>query len=368
MAKRIKVEDDPDLGVGYARISITADGLPEGASQLYLKRKGYAKSELGASGWQSAEYAIQAERMEADGNRLVVVVGPAVVGYMETGNYGLEVGNSSSTPRFSGVLPWKNVTPCAPPGAGIGAGGSLDVQRAPVTDTAALVGDVEIHDTVAVEPVPELPTEPAVDEPAPDAPARRASRTILAIIGLLILLLVGGWLVWSHFKAGGDSQTSVSEPNEPNKANEPNEPHEPNEPEESKERKFHRPEWRQKSAVEQYEQGLVFVQESAGADDAAELIGHAEWLFDMAKDQGSATAALELARLYDPRELTPARAQQLPPDLNSAYRAYRQAQELGSAEAVVELCELKGLVEQLGNEGDSSASMLLRRPWPECGA
>jgi hypothetical protein len=362
LAKRISTEDHPELGVGHALIRIRASGLPEEPGHVFFKRPRHAQPDLGPAGWQSGEHALDVRQVEFDGPDLLITVGPDVVGYMETGNYQLEIVGAAGADRFTATMRWKNVTPCKPPGSSSGAGSGLDAgagKRAEEPPPAVQVGaagdDAPASEVSAVgeaaDPKSTPETEPAVDEPS-TAPAGNKRAILIGAVVAVLLLAVAGVVIL--LPDGGSPPKTTTTGEKP--------------PEPAADAGFDRKSWAQRGAVEQFRRGQEFMAQAEGAEDADELKGHAEWLFDSAKDQGSADAALALARLYDPRELTPGRSQQLPPDLNSAYRAYRQAQELGSPEADAELCGLRSLVEQLSEEGDSSARMLLRRPWPECAA
>jgi hypothetical protein len=388
VAKRISVEDHPDLGIGYAVISIAASGLTEDIG-LYIGRHGHEKADLGPAGWQSGEHGHQPQQVQLDDSGVELTVGPDIVGYMETANYRLELRDSGGVQQFSGVLSWRNVTPCAPPGARDATAAGLDAQAATIQaetrhedkseKEAEKEEEKEEDDGTGEEELAPGPGPGPGEEPPPPGGRRR----IIVVVVLLLLLFVGGWLLWSLLSPPtGDTGTPAGEPpvTEEQLPEEPDAPEtesappeqpeaEPEQPEEQAPpppAAFDRREWLERSPEDQLARGREFLDETASSDQAPKLVAYAEWLFDMAKDQGSAEAALELARLYDPRELSPQRSRQLPPDLNSAYRAYRQAGDLGSGAAEAALCELKSVVDQAASEGDGDARMLLRRPWPGC--
>jgi len=79
------IDDDSRPGGGYARLIF--EGQADQADQnvtVTLRRGGDSDPWLGPRGWQPGEHAFQPAAVEAEGSDLVVVVGPEVVGHIET--------------------------------------------------------------------------------------------------------------------------------------------------------------------------------------------------------------------------------------------------------------------------------------------
>lgn len=359
----VETGDHPTLGVGFASIRINGVPAVAGDVQLFIKRSGYLESELGLSGWQTTEHALRPHEARAVDGDLELVVGPTVVGYMESSNYRVELIAGPGAERFSGVMTWRNVTPCAPPSQAA-ARGALELGSSKDGLSTATEPTVKRSDPPPKSDPPKGggPEKPSADPPKSSGdppPIEAVSRGRRLGMFAAVAAVLAGVAVGAYFLLDRGAPPPIAGPAADNPSSAPQTPDTSAPVDDSLAY------WARRGAAEQYERARRFVGESAASGDPAGALGNADRLYDLAKDQGHAAAALERGRLYDPRELTPARDRQLPADPTTAYTMYRKAQELGSAEAEAELRALRAAVQALADGGDRAAADLLRRRWPE---
>lgn len=99
------IDDDSRPGGGYARLIFEGQADRAGPKvTVTLRRGGDSDPWLGPRGWQPGEHAFEPAAVETEGGDLVVVVGPEVVGHIETFTT-----VQAALPEFelSGVASWE---------------------------------------------------------------------------------------------------------------------------------------------------------------------------------------------------------------------------------------------------------------------
>ncbi len=283
-----------------------------GADPRYLARDG---------GWRADPQPLQPTRVERQEGRTLIHVGPDIVNHLDD-DQRLRVGIVSAD--FAGDVAWSDI----PPSSG-GIGRSIFVAR---TKPAA----------VAEEPPP-LPAEkpeepepvhtPVVLEPPPAIPPRPPeSRTLWWVLAVLLLVVAAGAGAYWHFNLWPwpwpKPAVVVPPPND----------------------------------LQRLHQQLRQMMQSDGdpgqildggrrlidSDDAG-LRDFGFRAMDFAATRGSASAQLEIGKLYDPRYFRADRGEIKQANPSTAAEWYKRATESGSREAP---SEKQGLCEKLAQPVD----------------
>jgi hypothetical protein len=302
------------IEIGYA---LSVDPLlltiqKVGADPRYLARDG---------GWRADPEPLQPTRVERQEGRTLIYVGPDIVNHLDD-DQRLRVGIVSAD--FAGDVVWSDI----PPSSG-GIGRSVFVARA--------------RPAVPVEAPPPPPAEkpkepehkPVVLEPPPVVPPRPPVRhTLWWALGLLLLLIVacGGAAYWYFHVRPQPVPPTAAAPVAP-----------PND-------------------LQRLRQQLTQMIESNGdpgqiLDGGRRLIDSEDGALrdfgfraiDVAATRGSASAQLDMGKLFDPRYFRAGRAGMERANPSVAAEWYKRAIESGSREAPA---EKQGLCEKLAQPSD----------------
>ncbi|MEY4680340.1 MAG: hypothetical protein RLZZ276_1989, partial [Pseudomonadota bacterium] len=85
MALTIRVEQDPGHPMGHARLVLGGTTLAAASGGFRIMREGFAKPNLGPSGWDVTRSDLKPVSVAQEGAQVVLVVGPSVVRHMEAG-------------------------------------------------------------------------------------------------------------------------------------------------------------------------------------------------------------------------------------------------------------------------------------------
>jgi hypothetical protein len=332
----LRVENDRRFSLGHARITLAGVQAPsDGAFRIV--REGYAAANLGRRGWQVQEEKLSPVEIRQDGADTVLVIGPRLTRHLEPGPLmfllpAASVEASLFWPDdidvFDGDLPPETVMPREP-----------ETAPKPPPVTAA--------------PAPQAPTSPPAEAPRQPVQAERTSRTpLLAGIGLLLLVAVGGAAWWFSSSAPSPAPTPTAAPTPP-----------PTPPPAVAERP-----WLERSDSMNL-RDLVQSASDAAAIHAAALRRQAAGrhddalvLFEEAGERGHAPALTAVARLYDPIGFVAGRPFRAP-DPRAAARYYRDAVQKGDAAAQAPRAALKTWLDEQARAGNGTAETALKEFW-----
>ena len=332
----LRVENDRRFSLGHARITLAGVQAPsDGAFRIV--REGYAAANLGRRGWQVQEEKLNPVEIRQEGADTVLVIGPRLTRHLEPGPLmfllpAASVEASLFWPDdidvFDGDLPPETVMPREP-----------ETAPKPPPVTAA--------------PAPQAPTPPPAEAPRQPVQAERTSRTpLLAGIGLLLLVAVGGAAWWFSASAPSPAPTPIATPTPP-----------PTPPPAVAERP-----WLERSDGMNL-RDLVQSASDAAAIHAAALRRQAAGrhddalvLFEEAGERGHAPALTAVARLYDPIGFVAGRPFRAP-DPRAAARYYRDAVQKGDAAAQAPRAALKTWLEEQARAGNGTAETALKEFW-----
>jgi hypothetical protein len=334
----LRVENDRRFSLGHARITLAGVQAPSDGG-FRIVREGYAAANLGRRGWQVQEEKLSPVEIRQEGADTVLVIGPRLTRHLEPGPLvfllpatGLEASLfwPDDIDVFDGDLPPETVMPREP-----------ETAPKPPPVTAA--------------PAPQAPTPPPAEAPPQPVQAERTSRTpLLAGIGLLLLVAVGGAAWWFTASPPAPSPapapTPVATPTPPPPAI------------------AERP-WLERSDGMNL-RDLVQSASDAAAIHAAALRRQAAGrhddalvLFEEAGERGHAPALTAVARLYDPIGFIAGRPFRAP-DPRAAARYYRDAVQKGDAAAQAPRAALKTWLEDQARAGNGTAETALKEFWP----
>jgi hypothetical protein len=341
MALTIRVEQDPGHPMGHARLVLGGTTLAAASGGFRIMREGFAKPNLGPSGWDVTRSDLKPVSVAQEGAQVVLVVGPSVVRHMEAGPAILALPADGSEAGlfwpddidfFDGQLP----APPAPP----------PPPAAPVLQAPAAE-----------------PATPPLPPPQRDATKQGTDRLPLILLGLLLLALAaaaGWWFL------GRQQEEPRPQPAQQQAAPEPTQPAAPAQPQRPPAPPA--PVWPDgtdglslREVVErapnaQALHAVALRRQQAGRHDDALV------LFEEAAEKGHAPAMTALARLYDPNGFRPGQPFRSP-DPRAAARYYRDAAQRGDAGAAAPRAALRAWLEEQAPRNQSAADAL-KEFWP----
>jgi hypothetical protein len=341
----LRVENDRRFSLGHARITLEGLQLP-GDGGFRIMREGYAAANLGRRGWQVQEEKLQPVEIRQEGRDTVLVIGPRLTRHLEPGPLvfllpaaGVEASLfwPDDIDIFDGDLPPEPVLPTE---AGIAAS---PPPLAPAPST----------------PAPSL-TPPAPPPPPPvatlEGPEAKSRTPLLAGIGLLLLVAIGGAAWWF-------TSPQPATPSAP-----PTAPIATPAPQPAPPVTAERP-WLERSDAMGLQDLVQSASDPAAIHTAAlrrQAAGRhddALVLFEEAGERGYAPAITAVARLYDPIGFVAGRPFRAP-DPRAAARYYRDAVQKGDAAAQAPRAALKTWLEEQARAGNGTAETALREFWP----
>lgn len=351
MAPTIRVEQDPGHPMGHARLVLGGTTLAAASGGFRIMREGFAKPNLGPSGWDVTRSDLKPVSVAQEGAQVVLVVGPSVVRHMEAGPAILALPADGSEAGlfwpddidfFDGQLPADDPPPPPPP-----------VPAPPPTPAPPPPPAAPVLQAPAAEPA-----TPPLPPPQRDATKQGTDRLPLILLGLLLLALAaaaGWWFL------GRQQEEPRPQPAQQQAAPEPTQrppaPHAPP-----------APVWPDgtdglslREVVErapnaQALHAVALRRQQAGRHDDALV------LFEEAAEKGHAPAMTALARLYDPNGFRPGQPFRSP-DPRAAARYYRDAAQRGDAGAAAPRAALRAWLDEQAPRNQSAADAL-KEFWP----
>lgn len=335
-----RVENDRRFSLGHARITIAGLQVPADGG-FRIIREGYAAANLGRRGWQVQEEKLTPVEIRQEGADTVLVLGPRLTRHLEPGPLvfllpaaGLETSLfwPDDIDVFDGELPPDPVMPREP-----------EVALKPPPIAAA--------PTPPPPPAPlPSPREDVVVKPAEEGKSRIP---LLAGIGLLLLVVIGG-AAWCFTVTPQPAPIATPAPTPPAPPPAPVTAERP---------------WLERSDGMNL-RDLVQSASDAAAIHAAALRRQtagrhddALVLFEEAGERGHAPALTAVARLYDPIGFVAGRPFRAP-DPRAAARYYRDAVQRGDAAAEAPRAALKTWLEEQARAGNGTAETALKEFWP----
>ena len=356
MALTIRVEQDPGHPMGHARLVLGGTTLAAASGGFRIMREGFAKPNLGPSGWDVTRSDLKPVSVAQEGAQVVLVVGPSVVRHMEAGPAILALPADGSEAGlfwpddidfFDGQLPADDPPPPPPP-----------VPAPPTTPAPPPPPAAPVLQAPAAEPA-----TPPLPPPQRDATKQGTDRLPLILLGLLLLALAaaaGWWFL------GRQQEEPRPQPAQQQAAPEPTQPAAPAQPQRPPAPPA--PVWPDgtdglslREVVErapnaQALHAVALRRQQAGRHDDALV------LFEEAAEKGHAPAMTALARLYDPNGFRPGQPFRSP-DPRAAARYYRDAAQRGDAGAAAPRAALRAWLEEQAPRNQSAADAL-KEFWP----
>ena len=356
MALTIRVEQDPGHPMGHARLVLGGTTLAAASGGFRIMREGFAKPNLGPSGWDVTRSDLKPVSVAQEGAQVVLVVGPSVVRHMEAGPAILALPADGSEAGlfwpddidfFDGQLPADDPPPPPPP-----------VPAPPPTPAPPPPPAAPVLQAPAAEPA-----TPPLPPPQRDATKQGTDRLPLILLGLLLLALAaaaGWWFL------GRQQEEPRPQPAQQQAAPEPTQPAAPAQPQRPPAPPA--PVWPDgtdglslREVVErapnaQALHAVALRRQQAGRHDDALV------LFEEAAEKGHAPAMTALARLYDPNGFRPGQPFRSP-DPRAAARYYRDAAQRGDAGAAAPRAALRACLEEQAPRNQSAADAL-KEFWP----
>jgi hypothetical protein len=345
---KLIIENDKQSGPGFAFLKSNDSSIEPGGLKLRVESRD-AKPYLGPNGWTSSDATITPSAVQRDGATLVISIGPDVVRYLREATYKVSLIGANGTVESSRVSAKDILMPRANQ-TGPAAGASA-VKQAEVNVGGASIDHVTAQkaaDAVAPAAATAADGESVSADATQAQPASGGGNKIVPIAIALVALLVlagGGYFGYTKLIAPGSSVEALT---------------------------LDAPETPAASDVENLtpmEQARAFLDEGPAASAMIERAkkfwsdGHGEpgfLVMSRAAKKGDASALIEMAKIYDPaaeRAAVPGM-----PDAKGdiAYNYYRQAQEMGSADAAAAISDLRSWAESAAAEGNRDASVLIR--------
>ncbi|MCC6469283.1 MAG: sel1 repeat family protein [Alphaproteobacteria bacterium] len=380
------VKQHPVKGKGWAVITLSGDGVPQGGVKFQLRRGAGRDAILGPTGWQATELWLDAGETAPAPGGLLLTVGPEVVNHMDTANYALLVmgdGVSAKQPLQAG-LAWRNIAQLdlgRGKRGGVAVRGEVDEAAAARARTAsaaaAAAAEAERAAAEAAAAAKKAADEKARDDDGTTRQAtdddgkKKASRAPLLGV-LLAALIVGGgaaWWLWPQPAPPIDDKKK-----EEQKPEEAKKPEETKKTEEAK-KEVELPKIPDigddlpagadplKFAREKLQAGMEPARALALGDKLMQRppagIDAAFLVYRYAAQKGDANAAFKLAKIVDPADDTPSGTLKKAPE--SALEWYRSAAEGKHPEAGASIARLKTWVEKQAGAGDADAQRLLKQ-------
>ena len=311
-------ENTIERGRGYARLRLSEVAHPSSSGWRFSLCRGSDMTFLGRSGWQNAEDFTEPETYTADGDDLILHIGPDVVNKLDTNeNYRITLqcdSQSSQTATFA-----------------------ITTLNRALMDTQGHISSVPAQKPVVPAPQQQPAPDPAPDDASPGVPpplpaAPQKSRLPMILAALLVLAILGGGALayWFMTKKNRATEVVAQAPVQSEEKPEPakTEPPEPVKPEEQPEAKPEptkvdppepvKPEVKPEPAkaeppvrLSTREQANKYLGANPTAQGARELAATLQqssaedqdalyrlWYF--AADAGDGAACLQLARTVDP--------------------------------------------------------------------
>ncbi|WP_439552186.1 hypothetical protein [Falsiroseomonas sp.] len=340
---RLRIEEDPHRpGEGCARLVLPGMAGRE-APFVTFTREGFGADSLGPDGWQVAAGRLTPIESGAEGDDLVLVLGPEAAEHLEPGPVRLGI----PALGIDQVVIWPEIAP-----AQSGKRGGFGANRPGQAQPRRMPGRVEPpapkapteDETVVIRAAPRIEPPPRPIEPpirAPEAPTP-PSRLPLILAALLLLASAGAaaWWFWpapAPQQAGVTPAPATPAPSDPTATATPAEIAAMNLPP------------ARVLAIGQARQ-------AARPQDALLLI-------ELAADAGHAPAISALARLYDPATFAPGGALSMPNPTKAA-ELWRNAERAGDTTAAAPRAILRDRLETAARGGDTVAQLALRDFWP----
>jgi hypothetical protein len=334
------VEPDPQQPYGHALVRLPGAAAAATDPRFLIRREGYEKGVLGPGGWQVGEAHLSPLSADAEGDDLVIRLGPQVVDLLEPGTVLLTVPAAG----FDGFAVWPDIAPSY-------TGSTSRLRESPSQPERKK--EAQLAPERIVEPRPEPPPKPVPEpepKPAPSpVPPRRHWPRYAALV--LLLLVGGGYGVWRFIipvppDCNGASGARIPDGCRGSVSPPPHPECETGTP-------------AQILACNPTPQRLAELGQqlmNAGRANDAEL------LWEAGADQGSGSAALRLAKLYDPNSFRPGGL--VPrPDPRLAAKYYRQAADAGVTDVAEPREALRRYLEDRRGRGDQDARIILQEFW-----
>ncbi len=376
----------PDYPAGHALLRLSGASSVVSDPRLKILRV-HDQPVLGPDGWQAGEAWLQPMDAMADGDDLVLTLGPDIVQYLEEGT--LEVLLPGMATNDSYVVSW----PVIPQMRSAGSG--------PVRGRAFPAAPIR---PAPPPPKPEPEPEPAPDEPltlASDAsapaeelpppptpePAKKKSSALLVILLLLLILATAGagaayyFGLLDQYLNGTEEQTAPPtqpdqepppaqpDPEPPPPPAQPDPEPPPPPPPQAEARPCTPEDGRDPATLAARD---IVAMQGCGAGDMERVAegmqqagrhDDALLLLETLAERNHAPAMTALARLYDPNGFTPGRPFSAP-DARQAAKLYQQAVRVGDNSAEAPRAALRTYLEQRANDGDTTARLALQDFWP----
>jgi hypothetical protein len=339
----LHVENDRRLSLGHARITIAGLQAPADGGFRIL-REGYAAANLGRRGWQVQEEKLVPVEIRQEGADTVLVIGPRLTRHLEPG-------------------PLVFLLPAAGLEASLFWPDDIDVFDGELPPEPVMPREPELAPSLpAVAPAPPVPAPaPAPPPPREDvavaAKQESTSRTpLVAGIGLLLLVAVGGAVWWLTGSSPAPAPTPVATP-----APAPLAP--PPTPVTAERPWLERSDGMNLRDLVQSAADAAAIHAAALRRQAAGRHDDALVLFEEAGERGHAPALTAVASLYDPIGFVAGRPFRAP-DPRAAARYYRDAVQKGDTAAQAPRAALKTWLEEQARAGNGTAETALKEFWP----
>ena len=193
-------ENNTERGRGYARLRLSEVAHPSSGGWRFSLCRGSDMTYLGRSGWQNSEDFTEPETYSADGDDLILHIGPDVVNRLDPNeNYRITLQGDGQPPQAATF--------------------AITTLNRSLMDTRGHISAETAKQPVAPapppSPAPEL--EPAPDDaatplppPVPEAPKKNRLPVIFAVL-LVLALLAGGAYWFINNKNGGTGGPSTTE-------------------------------------------------------------------------------------------------------------------------------------------------------------
>lgn len=355
------VRRHPRLGAGYAELRLPGAAAAVADPRLRLFWENHHAPYLGPQGWQPAEAVLHPEEAAAEGEDLVLALGPEICNHLETDTYEVILPGLGNR-RF--VVPWVEIPRRALAGrATVGA-----QPRAPLV-AAAPPEEKPVAKPVQEEPPPKTGGDQSRmgSDPPPLEETRPRPPWLLILLALLVVAGGAGaaWHFWPRPQPVAELPAVQPAPAEPAPAP-GTAPSTATAPTAEQLCRGDGPPLGQQSARaiagradcppgEYF--GIATAMREAGRHDDALL------MLELAAEKGSAPAMLRLAQLYDPASFRAGEALEAA-DPRQAARYYRDAERAGEAGAAAPRAALKTLLQQQADQGDPLAKLTIEDFWP----
>jgi hypothetical protein len=369
------IAPDPAHRGGHALIRIPGGAGPGLSDPRFrLSREGYDAGTLGPAGWQVADALLTPLAAEAEGEDLILRVGPTVVDRVESGVVMLAV----PALGFDAPVFWPEIPLSRGGKASAGVALPLIAESAPPIEArqkvaaaapapgraaeAALAVPTATSQATAPPIVPQPPTAAAAQGGNHPGTARPRRLLPLAAVAVLVAAALVGGAWWAMRRsAQGSAPATMQAPSAQATAAAPS---------------AASPAARPQAAVGPRDctHGSVADAVACAADpDALAATAQRRWdagqadqglvLLQIAADRGSGTAALRLAQLYDPDTFRPGGP--IPqPNAREAAQYYRRAVLAHQDAATAPRAALHQRLQTAAADGDPLAGLTLKDFWP----